>query len=159
MLTQAQLQAMLSDMESDRIERTTATNHTDKFAQAVCAFANDYPNHRKPGYLLIGVDDNGMPSGLKVTDPLLQNLGALRSDGNILPLPALSVARFQCTHGQVAVVEVRNRLICHRYAIRGKCGCALARERPLPVSRKNGFSWSGVLPMRAALTQPPCPMP
>jgi len=107
MLTQAQLQAMLGNMESDRIERTTATNHTDKFAQAVCAFANDYPNHRKPGYLLIGVDDNGMPSGLKVTDQLLQNLGALRSDGNILPLPALSVARFQCTHGQVAVVEVQ----------------------------------------------------
>jgi len=107
MLTQAQLQAMLGDMESDRIERTTATNHTDKFAQAVCAFANDYPNHRKPGYLLIGVNDNGMPSGLKVTDQLLQNLGALRSDGNILPLPALSVAKFQCTHGQVAVVEVQ----------------------------------------------------
>jgi len=68
MLTQENFQSLLTDIESDRIERTTATNHTDKFAQAVCAFANDYPNHRKPGYLLIGVDDNGMPSGLKVTD-------------------------------------------------------------------------------------------
>jgi len=50
MLTLEQLQEMLSDLESDRIERTTSTSSTDKFAQAVCAFANDYPNHREPGY-------------------------------------------------------------------------------------------------------------
>jgi len=107
MLTQKQLQAILSDLESDRIERTASTSNTDKFAQAVCAFANDYPNHRQPGYLIVGVNDNGAPSGLTVTDQLLQNLGALRSDGNILPIPALSVNRFQLEGGQVAVVEVQ----------------------------------------------------
>jgi ATP-dependent DNA helicase RecG len=37
----------------------------------------------------------------------LQNLGALRSDGNILPIPALSVVRFEFDKGQVAVVEVQ----------------------------------------------------
>jgi len=107
MLTQDQLQALLVDLESDRAERTTSINNTDKFAQAVCAFANDYPHHRQPGYLLVGVDDEGKPSGLGVTDQLLQNLGALRSDGNILPIPALAVARFQLDGGQVAVVEVQ----------------------------------------------------
>lgn len=107
MLTKEQVQELLADLESDRVERTISTKNTDKFAQAICAFANDYPNHRKPGYLLIGVDDKGHPSGLNVTDRLLQNLGALRSDGNILPLPALSVARFECEGGQVAVVEVQ----------------------------------------------------
>ncbi|MCL2324933.1 MAG: putative DNA binding domain-containing protein [Proteobacteria bacterium] len=107
MLTLEQLQVLLADLESDRIERTTSTSHTDKFAQAVCAFANDYPNHRQPGYLIVGVDDNGVPSGLSVTDQLLQNLGALRSDGNILPIPALSVAKFELKDGQVAVVEVK----------------------------------------------------
>jgi len=107
MLTKEQLKVLLSDLESDRIERTTSTTHTDKFAQAVCAFANDYPNHRQPGYLIIGVDDKGVPSGLTVTDQLLQNLGALRSDGNILPIPALSVAKFELEGGQVAVVEVQ----------------------------------------------------
>ncbi len=107
MLTKEQLQELLADLESDRIERTTSTTNTDKFAQAVCAFANDLPNHRQPGYLLVGVDDAGKPSGLAVTDQLLQNLGALRSDGNILPLPALAVARFQLEGGQVAVVEVQ----------------------------------------------------
>ena len=107
MLTLEQLQALMADLESDRVERTVSTSNTDKFSQAVCAFANDLPNHRQPGYLLVGVDDAGCPCGLTVTDQLLQNLGALRSDGNILPLPALSVARFQLDGGQVAVVEVQ----------------------------------------------------
>lgn len=107
MLNEAELLALLADLESDRVERTTSTTNTDKFAQAVCAFANDYPHHRQPGYLIIGVSDDGKPAGLTVTDQLLQNLGALRSDGNVLPLPALSVARFQLPGGQVAVVEVQ----------------------------------------------------
>lgn len=85
MLTPQELQPLLNDIESDRVERTTSASNTDKFAQAVCAFANDLPNHRQPGYLVVGVDDKGIPAGLQVTDQLLQNLGALRSDGNIQP--------------------------------------------------------------------------
>lgn len=107
MLTPEQLQTLLSDLESDRIERTTATKDTDKFAQAVCAFANDLPNHGQPGYLVIGVNDKGVPAGLEVTDQLLQNLGALRSDGNIQPLPVLVVAKVPLPGGDVAVVEVQ----------------------------------------------------
>lgn len=98
--------SLLQDLESDRIERTVSTHNTDKFAQAICAFANDLPGHRQPGYLLIGVDDLGRPSGLQVTDPLLQNLGALRSDGNVQPLPVLHVSRCALPEGDVAVVEV-----------------------------------------------------
>lgn len=106
MLTTEQLKTMFSDIESDRIERTTSTNDTDKFAQAVCAFANDFPNHKQPGYLLIGVDTQGKLSNLIVTDQLLQNLGALRSDGNIQPLPSMTVSKYTLTGGNVAVVEV-----------------------------------------------------
>lgn len=107
MLTEAQLIELLSDMESDRVERTVSENNTDKFCQAICAFANDLPNHRAPGYLLVGVKDNGSLSGLNVTDQLLQNLGAIRSDGNVLPQPVMSVARFKLQGGEVAVVEVQ----------------------------------------------------
>lgn len=106
MITEQELLKLLADLESDRVERTISTSNTDKFAQAVCAFANDFPAHRQPGYLLIGVEDNGQPSGLKVTDDLLQSLGALRSDGNIQPMPALTVSRFSLPAGDVAVVEV-----------------------------------------------------
>lgn len=107
MLTQEQLQSLLSDLESDRIERTTSTNNTDKFAQAICAFANDLPNHRQPGYLIIGIDDQGSSSGLNVTDQLLQKLGALRSDGNIQPLPTITVSKHSLPGGDIAVVEVQ----------------------------------------------------
>lgn len=70
-LTVAALRALMADLESYRIERTVSTNNTDKFSEAICAFSNDFPAHRLPGYLLIGVDDTGMPSGLRVTDRLL----------------------------------------------------------------------------------------
>ncbi len=98
----------MADLESDRIERTISTNNVDKWAQAVCAFSNDFPNHQSPGYLLIGVNDDGTPTGLQVTDRLLQNLAALRSSGNIQPLPALTVQKYSMPNGvgEVAVIEV-----------------------------------------------------
>lgn len=106
MLSEEQLHRLLSDLEADRIERTESVANTDKFGLAICAFANDLPNYRQPGYLLIGVKDNGKLSGLTVTDELLKNLGAIRSDGNVLPQPLMNVAKFSLEGGDVAVVEV-----------------------------------------------------
>jgi len=106
MLTEDQLKVLLTDMEADNVERTISESNTDKFSQAICAFANDLPNHRKPGYLFIGVRDNGKLSGLTVTDELLQNLGGIRSDGNVLPQPYMNISGFSLDGGDVAVVEV-----------------------------------------------------
>lgn len=106
MLTEDQLKGLLGDLESDLIERTVSVDKLDKFGQAICAFANDLPNHRRPGYLLIGVKDDGMLSGLTVTDELLKNLGGIRSDGNVLPQPFLTIAKFSLPGGEIAVVEV-----------------------------------------------------
>lgn len=106
MLTEAQLVELLSDLESDRVERTVSVTDTDKFCQAICAFANDLPNHRQPGYLLIGVKDNGSLSGLSVSDQLLLDHGAIRSNGNVLFPPVMSVFKFGLQGGEVAVVEV-----------------------------------------------------
>lgn len=106
MLTRAEVITLLADLESDRVERTVSTTDTDKFSRAVCAFANDLAKHGRPGVLIVGARDDGTPSGLTVTDQLLQNLAALRSDGNILPLPSLRVQRVALDGGEVAVVEV-----------------------------------------------------
>ena len=106
MIQEDELSRLLAEAEADRIERTTSTKDTDKFSEAVTAFANDLPNRRLPGYLVIGVNDDGTPSGLEVTDQLLQKLGGLKSDGNIQPLPSLNVAKFSLPGGDVAVVEV-----------------------------------------------------
>ena len=107
MLTHDQLSVLLSDLELDRVERTVSTKDTDKFGQAICAFANDLPNHRRPGHLLIGVKDDGSLAGFQVTDELLKNLAGIRSDGNILPQPMMNVVKFSLPGGDVAVVEVQ----------------------------------------------------
>jgi ATP-dependent DNA helicase RecG len=107
MILKEELILLLDDIESSRIERTISENNTEKFSQAVCAFANDLPNTGKPGYLVIGADDrNGRPCGLNITDQLLRNLGELRASGNILPIPSISIAKFDLERGDVAVVEV-----------------------------------------------------
>lgn len=107
MLSEDELRRLMADLESDRVERTTSTSKTDKHCRAICAFANDLPRHRKPGYLLVGVTDDGKPSGLTVTDQLLLNLAAHRDNGRIQPLPTMAVARFVLEGGEVAVVEVQ----------------------------------------------------
>ena len=106
MLTTSQLLSLMRDHESDRVELTMSTSNTDKFGQAICAFANDFPNHRQSGFLLVGVEDNGNPGGLTVTDQLLRNLGGLRSNVNLEPLPAMTVQKHSLPQGDVAVVEV-----------------------------------------------------
>lgn len=94
MLTIDQLQDLMVRGESDHVELTTSTKNTDKFGEAICAFANDFPNHRQPGYLLVGVSDKGKASGLTVTDELLRSLAELRSNVNLEPLPAITVKKY-----------------------------------------------------------------
>lgn len=102
------IHSLLNDIESDRAERTISVNNTDKFGQAICAFANDLPNHGKPGYLIIGADDKtGKVIGLNITDELLKNLSAIRTDGNIQPQPSMIVQKVELADGDVAVVEVQ----------------------------------------------------
>ena len=84
---------MLLDLESDRVERTVSTTNTDKFGQAICAFANDLADHRKPGYLILGADDDGYVQPINITDELLKNIAAIRTDGNIQPQPSMTVEK------------------------------------------------------------------
>lgn len=133
MLTLEQVRELLTKDEADRIERTISTGNTVKFSEAVCAFANDLPRHRQPGYLLIGVNDNGSLSGLQVTDSLLLSLGELRANGNILPVPSLSVEKYTFPGGDVAVVEVQ--------------------PSDLPPVRYKGQIWIRVGPRKAIATE------
>ena len=111
MITKPELQDLSQTTETYRVERTTSTNDMDKFQEAICAFANDLPNSRKKGYLILGAYDNGTLSGLKVDDALLKKIAAIRSDGNILPLPVMSVERFEFPEGDLLVAEVSPSLL------------------------------------------------
>ena len=105
-MTKDELKALFSDLESDHIERTISTTNTDKFGQAICAFANDLPNHRKPGYLFLGVTDDGNVQGIDVTDAILKNVAAIRTDGNIQPQPSMTVEKVSMDEGDIVMVKV-----------------------------------------------------
>ena len=98
---------LLNSTESAHIERTTSTDNMDKFCQAICAFSNDISGSGKNGYLIIGVHDNGTLSGLKVDDKLLLKISNIRTDGNILPQPVMTVEKFSLDDGDVLVAEVQ----------------------------------------------------
>ena len=95
MITKDEILELLTSTETYRVERTISTGNMDKFCEAICAFANDMPNSRKNGYLIIGAHDDGQLSGLKVDDALMKKISGIRSDGNILPLPTMSVETFR----------------------------------------------------------------
>ena len=101
-----EIKTLLYDLESDRVERTISTTNTDKFGQAICAFANDLPDHRQAGYLLLGIKDNGKVQGLNITDELLKNLAAIRTDGNIQPQPSMTVEKIVLEEGSIVAVRV-----------------------------------------------------
>lgn len=111
MITKEEVLGLLNNTETYRIEKTISTGNMDKFCEAICAFANDLPNSKKNGYLIIGAHDDGALSGLKVDDALLKKISAIRSDGNILPLPAMSVERMEFEEGDLLVAEVTPSLI------------------------------------------------
>jgi ATP-dependent DNA helicase RecG len=107
-LSDIELTTLLDDIESDCVERkqSWSSDAVDKGCQTICAFANDLPDHRKPGILFIGVNDDGQPSGLAITDELLTKLGAVRSDGNIVPPPTLTVEKRVLKGSEMAVISV-----------------------------------------------------
>jgi len=79
------------------------------------------------------VHDNGIPLGLKASDRLLQSLGGLRSDGNILPQPVLSVSVFSFDTGDVIVLEIQ--------------------PSPFPPVRYKGKTWIRVGPRKAVANE------
>ena len=102
----SELDQLLSDLESDRVERKESISDGEKIRQAICAFANDLPNHQKPGVVFIGVGDKGDCAQLPITDRLLQSLGGMKSDGNIAPFPSMIVQKRTVGGCELAVVLV-----------------------------------------------------
>ena len=132
MLTVSELESLLGDLESDRVERKESVSDNNKIRQAICAFANDLPDHQQPGVVFIGVRDNGTCANLPITDQLLLTLANMRSDGNIQPFPIMTVQKKLLDGCEVAVLEVQPAYN--------------------PPVRFNGRVWIRVGPRRATAT-------
>ena len=129
MLTDAELAVLLADTESDRVERKASLADRDRVRQAICAFANDLPDYKLPGVLFIGANDDGTCANLPITDELLLTLANMRSDGNILPFPSMTVQKRIVSGCETAVLEVQ--------------------PADTPPVRFNGRVWIRVGPRRA----------
>ncbi len=133
MLTDDEIIPLFRDMESDRVERKRDyRSSADKIRQAICAFANDLPDHRLPGVVFVGQNDDGTCTGIDIGDELLKTLGGLRSDGQILPFPVMSVVRKVIDGCAVAVIEVTPSM--------------------QPPVRVDGRTWIRVVPRRGTAT-------
>ncbi len=105
MLNQQELEKLLTDFESNLVERTTSTEEK-KLGQAVCAFSNDFPGYKLPGYILIGVYDDGSLSGQRFDDKIFQGIGGIKTNGNVLPQPSIVTEKYTFDEGDVIVIEV-----------------------------------------------------
>ena len=83
----SELEALLRDLESDRVERKSSLSDPTKVRETICAFANDLARHQKPGVVFIGVQDDGACANLAVHDKLLLDLASMRDDGRSPPSP------------------------------------------------------------------------
>lgn len=127
-----ELRLMLRDLESDLIERKVSLSDPDRIRQAICAFANDLPDHRRPGVIFIGANDDGTCAGLHVTDDLMLRLSQMRDDGKIQPIPSITVEKLMTEGCEMAVVIVKPSLA--------------------PPIRLSGVTWIRVGPRRAIAT-------
>ena len=155
-----QLAAMMTDVESDLVERKQSLDGDTPNAvrEAICAFANDLPNHGRPGVIFIGVRDDGTPAGIEVNDALLLRLAHCKSDGNILPLPTMTVAKRNLHGADVAVVTVApadSPPVRFRGRIWSRTGprrslASAQDERILNEKRRHGDTPFDVRPVRSA---------
>lgn len=107
--TEAELLQIIATGEADCVEfkESLAGDAPTRIREAICAFANDLAGHEKPGLVFVGVKDDGTIGHLAVTDRLLQQLADMKTDGNIVPPPSLTVAKHTLQGKEVAVVAVQ----------------------------------------------------
>ena len=104
----AELLQVISEGETDRVEfkESLSGSAAERIREAICAFANDLPGHGAPGFVFVGVKDDGTIAGISATDRLLQQLADMKTDGNILPPPTLIVGKRLLQGKEIALVIV-----------------------------------------------------
>ena len=95
----------LGTEEHEGLEFKRDPSSRDPIRRSICALANDLPA-RGSGTLLIGVRDDGAPTGLTVDDDLLLEVTNIRDDARILPRPVIGVTAQSFAGERVVAVEV-----------------------------------------------------
>ena len=156
----AELMQVIAEGETDRVEfkESLSGSAATRIREAICAFANDLPDHGTPGLVLVGVKNDGTVIGISATDRLLQQLADMKTDGSILPPPTLTVAKRTLQGKDLALVivepsnspPVRYKGTIH-IRIGPRRGIATAQdERVLNEKRRHGDRPFDVAPIPTA---------
>jgi ATP-dependent DNA helicase RecG len=95
----------------DGVEWKRDGHDRDMLRKAVCALANDLPE-RGVGHLLVGVRNDGTPTGLTVDDDLILQVTNIRDEARVLPRPVMAVEKAifaggECVHVRVEAAGMR----------------------------------------------------
>lgn len=106
--TDEELLQIIETGESESVEfkETMSGNAPDRIREAICAFANDLSGNNKQGIVFVGVKDNATIGTHLITDELLRQLADMKTDGNIVPPPSMTVEKRKLQGKEVAVVNV-----------------------------------------------------
>ena len=102
----AELELLMADLDSDFVERKESAADGRRIRRNICAFANDLPGNGRPGVVLVGVRDDGTCASLPIDDNLLVRLSNIHGEGDILPLPSMTVQKRRLSGCEMAVVTV-----------------------------------------------------
>lgn len=90
-ISDGELEETLRDGDSvGRLECRDSLSDKTGICEAICAFWNDLAARRQPG-VVVGVDDDGEPVGLGVSDELLRDFADLKSGADSQICPSMHV--------------------------------------------------------------------
>ena len=101
----ADLALRLGRGERDDVEWKRDGEDRNLLRKAVCALANDLPG-RGGGHLLVGVRNDGTPTGLTVNDGLILQVTNIRDEARVLPRPVMTVEKTMFAGGECVHVWV-----------------------------------------------------
>ena len=107
--TDAELLQIIKTGESDAVEfkESLSGSAPERIREAICAFANDLRDRGEAGLVIVGVKDDTTIGTTPITDELLRRLADMKTDGNIVPPPSLTVEKRVLQDKKIAVVTVQ----------------------------------------------------
>ncbi len=102
----AEIEVLFRTNESDLVERKRSTNLKEEILEAICAFANDLPDHQRAGVIFIGVNDDGTCANQTFSEKTLREVVNWRNEGKIQPIPSIVVDSRTIDRCPVIVIQV-----------------------------------------------------
>ena len=102
----AEIEVLYRANESDLVERKRSTNLKENILESICAFANDLPDHQRPGVIFIGVNDDGSCANQTFSEKTLREVVNWRNEGKIQPIPSIVVDIRVIDNCSVMVIQV-----------------------------------------------------